>query len=363
MDGTGSTPHETPAPEGGFNLFTSLMLLASLALAGYVLSPLLHAIAFAAVLAHLTTPVKDRFERRFPGRPSLAAALVVGGTVIVVIVPLLLLLWALVAEGATAMTGVQKWLSEGGVRLLLQRPKLLEVVDWVTTRLPFGSELDLSQQLSAISKKAAETLVGQGAAFATNTAYLIAQLFMMFFILFYLLRDGRAILERVAALTPMRRADAALILARVGETSKSVFVGTFLTAAAQGVAGGVGLLLAGLPGFFWGAMMAAASLIPVVGTALVWIPAVLYLLITGNYLAALFLAGWCVLIVGTIDNFLRPFLMRGKGGLPPLFIFLAVVGGLSVFGLSGILFGPLILTFASGMIDLYQHSHATEERS
>ena len=123
--------------------------------------------------------------------------------------------------------------------------------------------------------------------------------------------------------------------------------------AATALAGGIGLAIVGIPGLFWGTVMGFSSLIPVIGTALVWGPAVIYLLLFGKWKAGIFLLVWSIVLVGSIDNFLRPFLMRDENNLSPFYIFLAIIGGVQYFGLAGILYGPLILTFAMVMLYIY----------
>jgi predicted PurR-regulated permease PerM len=144
------------------------------------------------------------------------------------------------------------------------------------------------------------------------------------------------------------------MIERIRAVARSVLLGNLLTGLCQGLVGGIGLALVGLPGLFWGAVMVVASLIPIVGTALVWVPAAGYLLLAGRWKSALFLVGWSVLLVGSIDNFVRPFLMGGAGGLSPFFVFLAIMGGLQYFGLAGVLYGPLVLAFAAVVLFIYK---------
>ncbi len=126
------------------------------------------------------------------------------------------------------------------------------------------------------------------------------------------------------------------------------------TAVAQGFAGGIGLWIAGISPLFWGTMMAFASLIPVVGTAIIWLPAVVYLVLIGSWGKAVFLAIWSMVVVGSIDNFLRPFLMKGEGGISSIYLFFAILGGINLFGIVGILYGPLILGVAAILLYLYE---------
>lgn len=347
-------PRVRELKKGELNLFIHVGLLVSLYLAYRVLFPLVDAIVFAAVLASLSTPLKNYVERKIPGRKNLAALLVVLAAAVVLTVPLLLILGALAAEGVTAMARFQEWIAGGGMARFLERPDLLGLLEWAKTNLPFGAEIDVEKQLLALSEKAGAVLWKQGTAVAANAVNLVVQLFMLFFIMFYFVRDGRRFLDEISALTPLERKQDALIILRVRQMAKSVFVGSFLTALVQGMIGGLGFFIVGIPGFFWGAVMAVTSLIPFVGTALVWLPATAYLMITGQYWSGLFLLVWCLVLVSGIDNFIRPFLMRGEGGLPPFYVFLALIGGIKLFGLSGILYGPLVITFAAAILDLYK---------
>jgi predicted PurR-regulated permease PerM len=172
--------------------------------------------------------------------------------------------------------------------------------------------------------------------------------------MFYLVRDGQAMVRAAKDLVPLQEERKVRLLERIRSVAKTVLLGNLLTGLCQGLAGGVGLAVVGLPGLFWGAVMAVASLIPIVGTALVWVPATGYLLLSGRWTAALFLAAWSVLLVGSIDNFLRPFLMSGPGALPPFYVFLAVLGGLQYFGLAGVLYGPLVLAFTAVVLYIYK---------
>src|SRR5690606_27364726 len=127
-----------------------------------------------------------------------------------------------------------------------------------------------------------------------------------------------------------------------------------LTAIAQGIAGGLGMWLAGFPGLFWGTMMGFASFIPVVGTALIWVPATLYLFIMGDISWMIFLLIWSIAVVGSIDNLLRPLLMQGSAGMNTLMIFFSLLGGLQLFGLIGLIYGPLIFAITIVLFNLYE---------
>lgn len=345
------------------SLFFHISLAGSLYLVYLVLSPLLDAIIFAAVLAFLLTPLYDRLLIRTKSRKNLAAFIVLAGGAVVIVIPLLLLIATLMEDGVEATSRIQGWLEEDGLTALFKNPVVVGRLEWIRENVPLSAEFDVGKQLLALSRKVGEIVLSQGTALATGAAVLVMRLFLLFFVLFYFIRDGRKLLENLKEFTPMTPEHEEAILSRMAAMSKAVLVGTFLTALAQGVAGGIGFAIVGINPFFWGAVLSIASLVPMVGTALIWLPATIYLLVAGQVWSAVFLAAWCTLLVGSIDNFLRPFLMQGDNGLSPLFIFLGVVGGLSVFGMPGILYGPLALTLATVLLDLYRTDSLEEAKA
>ncbi|TAL17900.1 AI-2E family transporter [bacterium] len=350
---------EEKEPQRELHLYIHLILAASLYLAFLILRSLLHPIIFAAVLASLCSPLMAFFERRFNGRRNIAAFFVVFSAALAILGPLILLLGVLVAEGVSSLARVQEWLQSGGLEVWLHHPRLAGLIELAKERLPFTADLDVNEQLLALSRKGGEALLSRGADMAANIVSATVQFFILLFVMFYFVRDGKEIIRSIKSLTPLEETQDDRIILRIRDMSRSVFVGSFLTAVVQGIVGGIGLSLVGIPGLFWGAIMGVVSLIPFVGTALVWIPAVLYLFIAGSTGSAIFLLAWSVLLVGSIDNFIRPYLIRGGGGLSPFYVFLAVIGGLEYFGLPGILYGPLILSFTAAILHLYKEEFPT----
>ena len=177
---------------------------------------------------------------------------------------------------------------------------------------------------------------------------------LLILLVFYLLRDGQVILERLKQLSPLANEQEEELIQRIRALASSVVLANIATAAAQGIAGGIGLWIAGISPFFWATLMAFTSLIPAVGTALVWVPAAGYLLLAGNWGKALFLVVWSALVVGSIDNFLRPMLMKGEGEISSIYLFFAILGGINLFGIVGILYGPLIVGIMAVLVHLYE---------
>ena len=179
----------------------------------------------------------------------------------------------------------------------------------------------------------------------------------MLFVLFFVLRDHDKMLVFLRHALPLSRTQEDVLFKEIVDVSKSALLGSLLTAVTQGVVGGIGLSLAGIPGLFWGAVMAFASLIPFVGTALIWIPAALYLFFTGDTSWGIFMVFWGAVVVGSIDNFLRPMFMQGAS-MNTVVVFFSLIGGLQMFGLMGLIYGPLIFSIALVFFRLYTSEFA-----
>jgi len=332
------------------------MLFFSLGFAFKLLTPFLNPIVLGIVLAALFSPLQGRIAKYFRGRRSWAALVMVLLIAGLLVVPIIFMAASLTNQGVILTTQIRSWIREGNLSHIEQHEFIVSAIAWIKAKFPFIplESFDPKALLIEASRYLSETFLRHGADILGNLASTLAYFGVMLFILFFFLRDGPAFITRIKFLSPLREAQEDRILAKVRAVSRSVLVGSLLTAMLQGLAGGIGLAIVGIPALFWGAMMAFASLIPVVGTALIWLPAAGYLLIIGSWKAAVFLALWSVLIVSSIDSFLKPFLMQGEGGMSPFYIFLAILGGLQLFGLAGILYGPLIIAFATVMISIYE---------
>jgi predicted PurR-regulated permease PerM len=188
-------------------------------------------------------------------------------------------------------------------------------------------------------------------------AKLLLRFFLMLFMLFYFLVEGGAMVQKLKYLAPLRTHQEDFIIDSLQKVSRAVLQGSLLIAVLQGLAGGLGLYVVGIPPLFWGTMMAMSSLIPVIGTGLIWVPATVYMFFFGNWQWAVFMLLWNVLVVTSIDTILRPLLMRKAAQVSPFFIFLSILGGLNAFGALGIFYGPLILTFLVVMLKIYSEEY------
>jgi predicted PurR-regulated permease PerM len=183
---------------------------------------------------------------------------------------------------------------------------------------------------------------------------LVTDFTVMIFLLFFILRDGDRMLKKASEYVPLRDNQKARIFDQFRTVFRSVVVGNLLTALAQGIVGGTGLGIAGFSWLLAIPLTAISSFIPLLGTGLVFIPATGYLLLTGEWQWALFVAAWAFLLVNPIDNYLRPFFMSGPAQMPTVYLFLALVGGLLFFGAKGLIYGPLIFGMAVVILNIYR---------
>jgi predicted PurR-regulated permease PerM len=339
----------------GYRPFLLLVLFFSLYLAYLTLRPFLHILVFAIVIASLFYPVQVFLTHAYRGRSNLAAFTIVFIITFVIAIPVFVFISALVAQGLDSINRITNWLKAGNLQRLIEDPRILALYGHVQERFPFLDlkSLDIQGSLLQLSKNLGQFLLTKGAALLSNVLTLVSDFFIMVFIVFYLVRDGKDMVDQGRYFSPLRRDQEDRIIDGIRLVARSVLLGTFVTALSQGFVGGIGLAIVGIPALFWGTVMAFASLIPIVGTALIWIPASVYLVLLGKWKSAVFLVLWCIVLVGAIDNFVRPFLMQSGAKMSPFYIFLAIVGGVQYFGLAGILYGPLILSFAMIMLYIY----------
>jgi len=336
-----------------------LVLLAFLLLALYasfvLIRPFLQPILLAILIGMLFYPVHIRILDALRGRQSLSSILSCLLLSLVLLIPALLLMAAVLEQGIRYSVVVREWATMDNVHAVMTTPWIQDIRARLVEVLPEGAldpdnirekALGVGAEMGKRFAGVSTSLLGSFTAFALNFVLLL-------FVLFFVLRDHDAMLAFLRHALPLSRSQEDMLFEEVREVSKSALMGSLLTALTQGVVGGFGLWLAGFPGLFWGAVMAFTSLIPFVGTALVWVPAAIFLAVIGEYGWALFMALWGALVVGSIDNFLRPLFMQGSS-LSTVVVFFSLIGGLQVFGLMGLIYGPLIFSVAFVFFRIYE---------
>jgi predicted PurR-regulated permease PerM len=200
------------------------------------------------------------------------------------------------------------------------------------------------------------SILGRSIGLVGGAIGIIVKSFFVIFTMYYLFRDGERIINALPNFLPLKKEQSEKIFERTRQVINASVYGVVFIAILQGVWGGLAFWVLGLPSpILWGAVIAFVCMIPVAGSFLVWLPASLYLLFTGHWTRATLLALWGLLVISSIDNFLRPKLIRGRTRLHELFVFFAVLGGLSVFGVLGIVLGPVVLAITLMLLDTYRH--------
>jgi predicted PurR-regulated permease PerM len=333
--------------------FIACVLLALLAYLVYQLfRPFLGAIGFGAVLTVVTYPLYERLRRKLGRREGAAAGLMVLTVVLLLVVPAVSLIAALGAEAKDVYHWLQKAVTqENPFQVLLDRLDAYRdrpILGWLAEKI--------RPQLEAFAADARTTVpegIRKVVGFVTtlftsilaNVAAFLVNLILSLATMGILYTRGEQLLAEAAVLAPLPPERSRELFSRLGEVMKAVVKGVGLTCMAQGALGGVGFWVAGLPSpLLFGTVMAFTSLIPLVGTAIVWLPGVLYLFLTGKTVFGVGLLLWSVVVVGNIDNVLRPLLIGGKAGMPLPLLIVGILGGLFSYGLLGLLIGPAVLT-------------------
>lgn len=318
------------------------------------LSPLF----MAAVFAMFLHPVHRFLKPITFGSSSAAAGIVLVLAVFVVLIPLTAIL-ALVADQAVQVTGtVAPWIQDQ-IRLIREGG-----IEALPSWLPFRESLapyqqDITSQAAQFASNAGGWLVDGLRKATSGTFGAFLDLVVMLFALFFFLTRGPALSEHGLKLMPMPREDRELLVDRAMSTIRATVKGTFVIAIIQGVLTGVALAIAGVPGaLFWATVTTVLSVIPGIGPPLVWGPAGIWLIASGNYVAGGLLIAWGALVVGLIDNLLRPRLVGQDAKLPDLMILISTLGGLTLFGAVGIIVGPMIAALFSSIWYLYAQSYA-----
>lgn len=347
----GIPPRLTPA-----HVVLLVFLVTTLYFAFKVIQPFLGAIITAALIASVHQPIHKWILNRVRNRANLAAFLSSILLVFLVLIPLVLITSALVDQGITISRRVTEWVKTGEAEKLLTDNRLKALVERIEHHFPQLdiANFNITDTLISVSSGIARFILDQSGNIAANLSSKVMSFSMMIFIFFFFIRDGSKILNRILHFIPLSTSQETRIIERIKEIARSVFLGTILTAAAQGIAAGIGFAICGIPALFWGSVLAFSSLIPVIGTALIWIPAVIFLALTGQYGYAIFLCIYCAVVVGSVDNFLRPVFMKGAGGMSMFMIFLSIIGGLQFFGFSGLLYGPLVFGLAWVLLIIYE---------
>lgn len=329
------------------HIFFFGILGASAYLVWSLLMPFVGALALAAIVVVVCYPIHERILLKTPRRnPTLAAFISLAFVLTVVVLPLGVLASLILHEAVSVYALIN---ASNNVDFLNSIASVEQVVQKVIPNFT----LDVTTMI----QQAATFIVNHFVTIFTATASTLFLFFISLLAAFYFFRDGRYFTTYLIKLSPLRDSYDEKIIARLARAVRAVALGTVLVAMVQGILTAVGLTLFGFDrAILWGCVAAIGALVPGVGTAIVFIPAVTYLLIMGAQLPALFLAIWGMLAVGLIDNFLGPYVMGRGNKMHPFLVLLAVLGGIAFFGPLGFILGPVILSLFLVLLEIY-HTH------
>lgn len=321
-----------------------LFLLVACALAlGWILQPFWGAILWAVIIALLFLPLFRRLLPGVGGRRSLAAGLVLCVVLLIGVLPLSLVAAALAREAAVVYEQIDSgaWQPERMVRQLFDT-----LPGWVASlldRLGVADFDSLQRRISAGLAQAAQLITTRALGIGLGTFDFLASLAIMLYLAFFLLRDGEALVRNMAAGLPLSAANQRALGDKFATVVRATVKGSLLVALAQGALGGLAFWVLGVQGaLLWAVLMAFLSLVPAVGAALVWVPVAAWFALQGEWAAAAGLTAWGVLVIGLVDNLLRPILVGKDTRLPDYVVMISTLGGMSVFGLNGFVVGPAI---------------------
>jgi predicted PurR-regulated permease PerM len=331
-----------------------LAVLAATAIALYLcwlmLQPFIGVLAWAVVLVIVFYPVHDRLASKLKRR-SLSALLSCILVVLLAVIPLTLITIALAEELAKVLPNLPAQLSQ------VMNPEASvfgRVAEWIQRR--FGVDPVRSQQFMIEQlQRSGQFMLGFSVSLAGNIVGGIVKAFFVVFTMYYLFRDGDKIVDNLPAALPLSREQSEEIIARTQEVVSASVYGVVSIAALQGLLGGLAFWALGVPSpLLWAVLMAFVCMIPMLGSFLVWAPIAIYFAVNGYWARAITLALWGGLVISLVDNFLRPKLIENQTRLHELFVFFSVLGGISVFGLLGIVLGPVILAITLGLLQTFR---------
>ncbi len=327
----------------------TLVLIAAIAAGIYLCyllaEPFLPALTWALALSVLFTPFQRWLESKIC-HPSLSAIIAVTVIVLIVVVPVLFVGQKLVVQAAQGAQLIETKVASGEWRRAIEaQPQLA----------PVAEKLERDLDLPGTAKSIAAWFSSIAGSLVSGSLLQVIGFGLIFYLLFFFLRDRRSALASLHHLSPLSREETETLLLRVRDTIQATVYGTLAVATIQGLLAGLMFWWLGLPApLLWGLVMAILAMVPMLGAFVVWIPAVLFLALEGNWGKAVILILWGMLVVGTIDNFLRPVLVGNRLKLHTVLAFISVVGGLMLFGPAGLILGPVVLTITTVLLETWR---------
>ena len=348
-----NSPNETPHASLESRTLWVLLVLVSLAL-GWILLPFFGTILWGAIIALLFAPMYRWLLPRLGGRRSAAAILTILAVVVIVILPLAGIAASLAREAA----GFYNRLQSGEINPGVYFHGVFDALPaWITGLLDRFGLIDfetLQKRLVTALAEGSQFIATQAVNIGQNTFEFVANMCITLYLAFFLIRDGDEVARTVRRAIPLAPAHKKELIARFATVIRATVKGNLLVAAIQGALGGLAFWFLGVTGaILWGVLMAFLSLLPAIGAALVWMPVAIYFFISGNTWQGIALIAWGVLVIGLIDNLLRPVLVGKDTQMPDYVVMITTLGGMAVFGINGFIIGPAIAAMFIAVWHIY----------
>ncbi len=346
---------EDPMQSPNLEHRTLLWLVVGMSLAfGLVLWPYMGAVLWALFIAIVFQPLQHRMMQRTGRRGSLAALLSLLVILLIVILPVILVAMSVAQE----VTDVVQQMRSGQMDVFASVQKAIEGLPaWVRSLLGRFGIFDvagLQRQVGALLTSSSQTITTHVLGLGQITLDFVVAMFVMLYLLYFMLRDGEQLAARLTQAVPLETQHTERLLGQFATVVRATVKGNVVIAIVQGALGGAAFAALGIPGaLLWGTLMTLLSLLPAVGAALVWAPVAIWMFMTGQLGSAAALTAWGVLVIGLIDNVLRPILVGKDTRLPDYLVLLATLGGISAFGLNGFVIGPVIAAMFLVAWDLF----------
>jgi len=322
--------------------FLILIVAVSLALA-WILTSFYGAILWGVVIAMMFAPLYRRLLRKMPERPTIASLIMLLAIVLIVILPLILIAAALTQQGAVVVGKMQS--GELNFGKLLQQV-LNALPGWATgllDRFGVASLGDMQEKITAGLVKGSQTIASQAIDIGQSTFGFMVNVVIMLYLLFFFFRDGDGLAGKIKDAIPLRPGLRDELMEKFTIVIRATVKGSLLVALAQGALGGLIFWILGInAALLWAVLMAFLSLLPAVGAGLVWMPVAVYLLATGSFWQGAILIAYGFLVIGLVDNIMRPMLVGKDTKLPDYVVLISTLGGIEAFGLNGFVIGPVI---------------------
>lgn len=324
-----------------------------------ILKPFAVPLLWAGLLAVLLFPANVTLCHGLGQRRTLAALLLTTAVVLIIVIPSVMVIGAFVGQATELVRWLQTSATEhhiAGPQDVLALPAVDRVVRWLGANSPVSAE-ELKAAAVSAGQRGLETLIGTAGSIFASALGAATSVILSLFMFFFFVRDGEEIVARTMGLVPMEPQRKTQLVAHLAAVTKGVVLGSLATAVVQGILTGIAFAIAGLPSpIVFGALAMVASLIPFVGSALVWVPAALVLALQGSWGWGLFMAGWGAGVVSSADNFVRPLFVSSRAKISTLPVFIGLFGGISAFGPIGMFLGPVLVALALALVRFAEES-------